>query len=166
MNRCRGIWRILGLDHAPRTPARPANGTARLGSARAGWARVAAVPGRRRGLEQCLTPDCRPFPARATGARRSRAGPGERQGVPGGPGAFSAGARSTGSEPATRSPASDPPREAEGEGFEPSIRLTTDNGFRDLCCSRLEGLVQAGSVAVVCRARRSSRRSDSLGARP
>ena len=28
------------------------------------------------------------------------------------------------------SPASDSAREAEGEGFEPSIRLTTDNGFR------------------------------------
>ena len=24
-----------------------------------------------------------------------------------------------------------PPKGAEGEGFEPSIRLTTDNGFRD-----------------------------------
>ena len=38
------------------------------------------------------------------------------------------GAREPG--PATRSPAWDSARGAEGEGFEPSIRLTTDNGFR------------------------------------
>jgi hypothetical protein len=31
--------------------------------------------------------------------------------------------------------------EAEGEGFEPSIRLTTDNGFRDrLECGDLQGV--------------------------
>ena len=33
--------------------------------------------------------------------------------------------------PQSRMPASDSARGAEGEGFEPSIRLTTDNGFRD-----------------------------------
>jgi hypothetical protein len=34
-------------------------------------------------------------------------------------------------------------QEAEGEGFEPSIRLTTDDGFRALCGFRTDWLVQA-----------------------
>ena len=50
-------------------------------------------------------------------------------------------------------------REAEGEGFEPSIRLTTDNGFRALRDFRLNWLVQANMGGVGRRARRSARRS-------
>src|SRR5207253_6210619 len=47
---------------------------------------------------------------------------------------------------------------AEGEGLEPSIRLTTDNGFRALRRLRLKRLVQADSAVDGCRARRSARR--------
>jgi predicted ATPase len=54
-------------------------------------------------------------------------------------------------------------RLAEGEGFEPSIRLTTDNGFRDSRGLRPERLVQADSAAGERRARRSSRRCVAAG---
>jgi len=46
-----------------------------------------------------------------------------------------------------------------GEGFEPSIRLTTDNGFRDSRGIREERLTSADGGQVCCRARQSARRS-------
>jgi hypothetical protein len=61
--------------------------------------------------------------------------------------------------PRNRLPASFSVREAEGEGFEPSIRLTTDNGFRALCGFRLNWLVQAKAGGDCNSARRYARRS-------
>jgi hypothetical protein len=89
---------------------------------------------------------------RRPGARRSRAGPDARQGVPRGPGAPRDPHRRGAGLARTRLPASDSGQGAEGERFELSIRLTTDNGFRDHAGFATNGLFLPTTVTAPLRA--------------